>query len=170
MYSWIWYRSRPWRLHCKDEVIVIGRSWLKWICPYSICSHQGHSSGKKKNFRFTCFSFCVFFSLFWCGCYLCFRSMMMRSNCGLWRPLLPNWLIAKWIRWMKLWLWGLCYALSRPLYCTSLVRHSLLCTNVVTLLMFTCSRCTDRVFGQHQWETLRTKLTTWRVNYLFCFS
>ncbi|KAL0540647.1 hypothetical protein IC582_020657 [Cucumis melo] len=26
------------------------------------------------------------------------------------------------------------------------------------------SRCTDRVFGQHQWETLRTKLTTWRGN------
>ncbi|XP_038889188.1 eukaryotic translation initiation factor 3 subunit M-like [Benincasa hispida] len=26
------------------------------------------------------------------------------------------------------------------------------------------SRCTDRVFGQHQWETLRTKLATWRGN------
>lgn len=26
------------------------------------------------------------------------------------------------------------------------------------------SRCTERVFGQHQWETLRTKLSAWRGN------
>lgn len=26
------------------------------------------------------------------------------------------------------------------------------------------SRCTERVFGQHQWETLRTKLAAWRGN------
>ncbi|KAG9130076.1 hypothetical protein Leryth_012828 [Lithospermum erythrorhizon] len=26
------------------------------------------------------------------------------------------------------------------------------------------SRCTERVFGHHQWESLRTKLTTWRGN------
>ncbi|KAK6928084.1 eIF3 subunit M, C-terminal helix domain [Dillenia turbinata] len=26
------------------------------------------------------------------------------------------------------------------------------------------SRCTERVFGYHQWETLRTKLATWRGN------
>ncbi|KAM7516695.1 hypothetical protein LguiA_006278 [Lonicera macranthoides] len=26
------------------------------------------------------------------------------------------------------------------------------------------SRCTERVFGQHQWQTLRTKLATWRGN------
>ncbi|PON73645.1 Proteasome component (PCI) domain containing protein [Trema orientale] len=26
------------------------------------------------------------------------------------------------------------------------------------------SRCTDRVFGQHQWQTLKTKLATWRGN------
>ncbi|KAF3444880.1 hypothetical protein FNV43_RR14573 [Rhamnella rubrinervis] len=26
------------------------------------------------------------------------------------------------------------------------------------------SRCTERVFGQHQWQTLRTKLGTWRGN------
>ncbi|KAG7016108.1 Eukaryotic translation initiation factor 3 subunit M, partial [Cucurbita argyrosperma subsp. argyrosperma] len=26
------------------------------------------------------------------------------------------------------------------------------------------SRCSDRVFGQHQWETLRAKLATWRGN------
>lgn len=49
-------------------------------------------------------------------------------------------------------------------------RHGLFRSNIITLLMFMCSRCTDRVFGQHQWETLRTKLATWRVNYLFCFS
>lgn len=28
-----------------------------------------------------------------------------------------------------------------------------------------CSHHTDRVFGQHQWQTLRTKLVTWRVNH-----
>jgi len=27
-----------------------------------------------------------------------------------------------------------------------------------------CSHPTDRVFGQHQWQALRTKLATWRVN------
>ncbi|XP_031268560.1 eukaryotic translation initiation factor 3 subunit M-like [Pistacia vera] len=26
------------------------------------------------------------------------------------------------------------------------------------------SRCTERVFSQHQWQTLRTKLATWRGN------
>ncbi|KAM6549380.1 hypothetical protein CsatB_021056 [Cannabis sativa] len=26
------------------------------------------------------------------------------------------------------------------------------------------SRCTDRIFGQDQWQTLKTKLTTWRGN------
>ncbi|KAL4652830.1 uncharacterized protein LOC142621832 [Castanea sativa] len=26
------------------------------------------------------------------------------------------------------------------------------------------SRCTERVFGQHQWQTLKTKLSTWRGN------
>ncbi|XP_062106479.1 uncharacterized protein LOC133817872 [Humulus lupulus] len=26
------------------------------------------------------------------------------------------------------------------------------------------SRCTDRIFGQHQWQTLKTKLATWRGN------
>lgn len=25
-------------------------------------------------------------------------------------------------------------------------------------------RCTERIFGQHQWQTLRTKLSTWRAN------
>lgn len=27
-----------------------------------------------------------------------------------------------------------------------------------------CSHPTERVFGQHQWQALRTKLATWRVN------
>ncbi|KAK9272559.1 hypothetical protein L1049_002933 [Liquidambar formosana] len=26
------------------------------------------------------------------------------------------------------------------------------------------SRCSERMFGQHQWQTLRTKLATWRGN------
>ncbi|RXI09522.1 hypothetical protein DVH24_006199 [Malus domestica] len=29
---------------------------------------------------------------------------------------------------------------------------------------FICSRCTERVFGEEQWLTLRTKLATWRGN------
>lgn len=35
-----------------------------------------------------------------------------------------------------------------------------------TLISFLkiCSRCTERVFSQHQWQTLRRKLVTWRVS------
>lgn len=106
--------------------------------------------------------------ILWSGCDLCFRSMMMRWNCGWWRPLLPNWLTAKWTRWMKLWLWGVCYTLFTWLQRTSMVIHSLFCTK--NFLMFMCSRSTERVFGQQQWETLRTRLATWRVSNLFCFS
>lgn len=28
-----------------------------------------------------------------------------------------------------------------------------------------CRHCTEPVFGAHQWEILRTKLASWRVNY-----
>lgn len=39
---------------------------------------------------------------------------------------------------------------------------TMLCVQTDYLLM--CSRTTERVFGQHHWHKLRTKLATWRVN------
>ena len=57
-----------------------------------------------------------------------------------------------------------------PHGCNSLFLVSLSLFRTNSFWMLVCSRCTERVFGQYQWETLRTKLATWRVNFLFYFS
>ncbi|KAA0039431.1 eukaryotic translation initiation factor 3 subunit M [Cucumis melo var. makuwa] len=83
----------------------------------------------KRNFRFTCFSFCVFFFLMWV-------LLVLQINDD------------------EVELWVVKAITSKLIDC------KMDQMNEVVIV----SRCTDRVFGQHQWETLRTKLTTWRGN------